>query len=242
MIRSKPFDPRSIAGLELWYDCDLASLTIDKGIRTWADKSGNGRSATQTATNNQPALIDNGLANRPVAEFDGLNDSLSLPFLNLSAWTIFIVCSRTAGTTNGSLLQIGQSALGVESAAISLNDDATNGPILVGAGSTGTAVYGKGGSLSAGTNRVLSAVWAGAGTSGATYYAAYDNGTAVTLADSGSVGKASGSDSRIGAAWLSGSLTGFYRGRIAEILVYSSALSDSTRQAVEIYTKRKWAL
>jgi hypothetical protein len=229
--------------MELWFDAsDASTISIDTGVRSWADKSGNARHALQTATNSQPAWTQGALANKPVLTFDGLNDSLYLPVLDLSAWTIFIVCNRTAGVTNASLLQLAKASFSTETALVALNNDATNGPLLVGSGSTGSAKYGKGGSLSAGTSRVITARWAGAGTDGATYYSAWDNGTTVTLADSGSIPQYSGTGSRIGASWSSGSLQSFFRGQIAEIIVYSSALSTDQRSAVETALMRKWGL
>ncbi len=51
-----------------------------------------------------------------------------------------------------------------------------------------------------------------------------------------------GSDSRIGAKWESGALKNFYKGYIAEIVVYSSALSESQSNAVSRYLARKWGL
>lgn len=229
--------------MEMWFDAsDASTITVDVGVRGWNDKSGNARHALQTASNSQPAWTQNAQAGKPVLTFDGLNDSLYIPVLDVAAWTIFIVCNRTAGVTNASLLQLARASFGTETALIGLNNDSNNGPVLVGSGSTGSAKYGKGGSLSAGTPRVLTARWAGAGTDGATYYSAWDNGTLVTLADSGNFPQYSGTGSRIGASWSAGSLQAFFRGQIAEIIVYSSALSTSERQAVEQWLTRKWAL
>lgn len=243
MIRRPRFDPRTIPGLELWFDASAAStITLGTGVSGWADLSGNARNATQTAVNSQPAWTQNALGNRPVLTFDGLNDCLSFAPLSLSAWTIFIVCSRTAGVTNASLLQVMQSAYGVESALAAINDSATAGPLLVGSGSTGTTTYGMGGSLSAGTARVLSATWDGTGINGSTYYALWDGGTSVTLSSSSAIPKASGPDSLIGASWSQGLLQGFFRGQIGEIRVYSSALGSDARVANERDLIRKWGL
>lgn len=242
MIRWKSFDPKQIPGLSLWYDAsDASTITRDIGVKGWADKSGNARNAAQTASNSQPALTPNAIDGKPCVVFDGLNDSLTLPILNLSAWTIFVVCERS-GSGNGTILQLMQSAFGVESLLLGLNDSATEGPILVGSGSAGSTKYGKGGSLGAGSARVLSARWAGTGTNGATYYAAWNNGSTVTLSDTAAMHKASGNDSRIGASWCNGALQSFYKGKVGEILVYSSSLSDALRTAVERHLARKWGL
>lgn len=242
MIPWKTFDPQHVPGLSLWFDAsDSASITTDIGVKGWNDKSGNARHATQAASNNQPALTQNAIDGKPAVVFDGLNDCLTFPILNLSAWTVFVVCERT-GAGNGTILQILQSAFGVDTLLLGLNDSATEGPVLIGSGSTGAHKYGKGGSLSAGTTRVLSGRWAGTNTNGAANYGAWNNGTAVSLTDSASQHKASGNDSRIGASWCNGALQNFYKGKIGEILVYSSALSTELRTAVERHLARKWGL
>lgn len=242
MIPWTTFDPRKLPGLALWYDAsDASTVTLATGVRGLADKSGNARNAAQTATNSQPALTPNAIDGKPAMVFDGLNDSLTLPILNITAWTVFAVCERT-GSGNGTLLQLLASAFGVESLLLGLNDNSTDGPVLVGSSSTGSAKYGKGGSLSAGTARVLSAKWPGGTFDGASNYSAWNDGVTITLANSGSAHKASGNDSRIGASWCNGALQAFYRGKIGEIVVYSSALSDGNRNAVERYLERKWGL
>lgn len=242
MIPWKSFDPKHVPGLSLWYDAsDASTVTLGQGVRGLSDKSGNARHASQLASNSQPELTANAIDGKPALVFDGLNDSLTFPILNLSAWTAFAVCERT-GSGNATILQVMQAAFGVESLLFQVNDSATDGPVLVGSGSTGAAKYGKGGTLGANTPRVLSAKWAGAGTNGATYYNSWANGTQITLADSGAAHKASGNDSRIGAAWCNGALQAFWRGKVGEILVYSSALSDDLRTAVERHLARKWGL
>lgn len=243
MIRWKPFDPRAVSGMEMWFDAsDASTISLDVGVRGWSDKSGNGRHAQQTASNSQPALTQNAQAGKPALTFDGHNDSLYIPVVDVAAWTIFIVCNRTASVTNASLLQLARASFGTETALIALNNDSTIGPILVGSGSTGSHKYGKGGSLSVGTPRVLTARWAGGGTDGATNYSAWDNGATVTLADSAARPQYSGTGSRIGASWLSGNLQAFYRGQIAEIIVYSTALSTAERESIERWLTRKWGL
>lgn len=62
------FDPRTIAGLEAWWDAaDSANVTLDSGrVATWKDKSGKGRDASNlTSGTTQPsyeAAVQNGLS------------------------------------------------------------------------------------------------------------------------------------------------------------------------------------
>ncbi len=98
MILSRPFDPRSIGGLALWLDASDAP-----SAGQWADKSGNARNAIQLATNNQPALTSSAMAGRPALYFDGINDTLSLATIPLTAWHAFAAC---APTNSGAVLYV----------------------------------------------------------------------------------------------------------------------------------------
>lgn len=97
------FDPRAISGLAVWLDAaDSATLfdattggslvTANSGVGRWADKSGNGRNATQGTANNRPlrrVASQNGLDG---VEFDGTNDVMSTAsFTHTVQFTLFIV-------------------------------------------------------------------------------------------------------------------------------------------------------
>jgi hypothetical protein len=82
--RASGFDPRSIAGLSIWLDGNDSTTilnsvspdtpaTVGQTVRSWLDKSGNGRHAEQTVGANQPTLASGGFV-----EFDGTNDILML--------------------------------------------------------------------------------------------------------------------------------------------------------------------
>lgn len=51
-----------------------------------------------------------------------------------------------------------------------------------------------------------------------------------------------GVDSRVGGGWSGGSLKGFYKGLLGEVVVYSSALSTAQANAVTRYLSAKWGL
>jgi len=90
------FNPKTIAGLQLWLDAaDASSVTTVSGAASqWNDKSGNGRHATQTTANNRPAY--NGLIGGKAAlTFDGTNDAMAtgLESASLTGYaTFFCVC------------------------------------------------------------------------------------------------------------------------------------------------------
>jgi hypothetical protein len=100
-------------GLQIWLRADRG-ITKDSlnRVATWADQSGNGRNATQGSANVKPVLESNVVNGRPVLRFDG-GDSMSLPnFMgSFSAATVFIV-HRVA--VNASLVFNGLWELGSE--------------------------------------------------------------------------------------------------------------------------------
>jgi len=90
------FNPKTIAGLQLWLDAsDASSVTTVSGAASqWNDKSGNARHATQTTANNRPAY--NGvIGGKAALTFDGTNDAMAtgLESASLTGYaTFFCVC------------------------------------------------------------------------------------------------------------------------------------------------------
>lgn len=70
-FRAKQFDPRSIPGLQVWFDATKrSSLTFNGStISQWNDLSGNGRHATQAVGANQPTYSATSMNGRPGLEF-----------------------------------------------------------------------------------------------------------------------------------------------------------------------------
>ncbi len=102
------FLPTDLTGLQLWLDANDASTLFQDAAKTtaagdgdvvgaWADKSGQGKDATQTTTADKPTLqtgIVNGL---PVVRFDGTDDFLNIPDLSaLTEGELFVVIKLDA--------------------------------------------------------------------------------------------------------------------------------------------------
>jgi hypothetical protein len=95
------FNPRSIANLAGWWDFnDAATVTVATGISAITDKSGNGRTLTQSTINNRPAWTANVLNGKHAAVFDGNNDTLGASFTLAQAITVFCV-GRFTNPTGG---------------------------------------------------------------------------------------------------------------------------------------------
>ncbi len=226
----------SAVGLEMLFDAATVPPT-DGGVSVWQDRSGNQRHATQAAQNSRPTLVQSGV---PAVLFDGVDDSLILPRLDLPACTVLAAVSRypMPWQPYATILQILQSSTTKDAIRLQLNDHSGDGPILAGAGGDGTAGYSVGGTLSLRTPRLLTI------TLSAGVVAAWDGATSVSLTTSTTkVADPAGSDSRIGAAWKSpgGSVYRHWCGAISGLAVYSRVLSSDERaQWLRFAATRGW--
>jgi len=99
------FTPASISGLQLWLDASDSSTLYQNSNGTtaatadgdpvgyWADKSGNGRHATQSDGTKRPTLKLNIQNGKPVIRYDGTNDfsQLASTLASNTNHTIFFV-------------------------------------------------------------------------------------------------------------------------------------------------------
>jgi hypothetical protein len=103
--RATGFNPRSIAGLNAWWDfSDSAQITLNSGnISQILDKSGSGRTASQGTAANQPEWTSNAQAGRSMVTFNGSSRFLTYAtdlFTFTGAATVFVVC-RDVTIENG---------------------------------------------------------------------------------------------------------------------------------------------
>lgn len=71
-------------GLELWLRADRGITSSSSGaVSAWRDSSGNERNAAQISGNFRPLLVADALAGKPALVFDGVDDFLKLPALDL---------------------------------------------------------------------------------------------------------------------------------------------------------------
>jgi hypothetical protein len=224
------FDPRRIAGLQLWLDADDSStITVETGVKEWADKSGRGIVFSETTTNNQPATGTQTINGRNVLVFDGSNDGLvnsSQAFPAASPMTIFLV-QRLISTTNFGMTY--SSGTGVTS---DIRQNSTTGRMRF-VGSGNTEAWTEPNSATS-ANRMYSMVMRTTGTNNSFY----TNGSEDAL------GAAPQSQATFAAQqWIGRRADGFYANIwLAELLCYNSALNDAARVSVETYLSKKWGI
>jgi hypothetical protein len=90
-----PFAPTDYNGLVFWLKADALALANNDPVSSWTDSSGNARHAVQATGASQP-LYKTGILNaQPALLFDGINDGLQIPAIDLTnaeALTLFLVC------------------------------------------------------------------------------------------------------------------------------------------------------
>lgn len=228
------FDPRNIAGIQLWLDAaDSSTITVDTGVSEWRDKSRVGsKKFVQAVGNNQPATGTQTLNGKNVLVFDGSNDSLSIsspPMSTSMPLSMFIVQRIVSGVNFGMTYTAGTGN------NFNVRQQGTTGQMQVIA-TSGTNVA-NGNTSSVGVNEILTMIFASAA------------GTAIRYLRNGSTANVSlggGSTDKptlTGTHYIGQRSDGLYANIwVAEILAYSADLTDTQRQSVERYLGKKWGI
>ena len=235
--------PGYLSTLAAWFDADnTADFTLSgTSVSSWASRGGSVSSLTvsQTLATNKPVRTASVMGGKSAVVFDGTNDFLTFSnttFLNRSDFTIGSAVARysnkswnaylggTAGTngmnvlfgwSNGARLSISVYGGGAHSLDMTVPAwSATTDEVHTGSiSNAGYGVYQQGGTLSAtNTNTNRSSGWAGAALG-----RSYDKDPVTA-----------------------GTSTGYFYGRIGEIVIAKSVLSTADRQALEGYLAWKW--
>jgi len=228
--RASGFNPKSIAGLQLWLDAaDSSAISTGTGVSEWRDKSATGSKWAQATGNDQPATGTATMNGKNVLEFDGSNDSLSAttPLSTSMPLTMFvvqrIVASRTFGMTYTS---------GTSGGHFDIRQDSFTGRLEVVANAT--QVAGTGATTDRiGNNDILSVRFPTTGNN-----SVFLNGTELT-AGPGVVAR----PVLTGTHYIGRRSDGFHANiQVAEIIAYSTLLTDTQRKTVESHLGKKWGI
>lgn len=223
-------------GLRLWLRADTGVLAPDRGVTQWGDQSGNQMHATQTAPARQPALVHNVVNGRPAVRLDGVDDALSLPpgFNDFRAGlTAFVVARASRSVPWARFLDLGN---GTQSNNIVFGQKDVSLLLTYWVYSPDTTR----GKVDAPGAIVLDAFHA---------YGVTETGTGnVTVFRNGApLGTGSTSVPRnvlrtANAIGTSGGVTAdpYFKGEIAEVLLYNRPLSEGERLSVEEYLNAKY--
>ena len=257
------FDAADTASL---FSDDAATTTVaaDSQVAVWRDKSGNGYHLTQRTANNRPLWRQNFINNKPAIEFDGSNDSLALRdgsnnlvfSANLAASQALSYVAVSIGDTSTSQvvfsfkrnnLEDYTSGAAFYTTALANRFDYVFGK---GSGSTNTLKY----AVRSHTNTstvfsILSGSGSAASNAAIGRYNGADQSLATpsggTMALSLFLGEGSGSHNLcVGARGFSANNTlgGWMDGKIAELMLFTRALSASEFLRIERYLSAKYAI
>lgn len=224
------FNPKTIAGLKLWLDAaDSSSITASAGVATqWRDKSGNGVHFSQTSGNDAPATGTASMNGRNVLVFNGTNTSLSrASALSVSSPMTWFFVQRIVSSSDFAMTYAVGTGTGFE-----LRQDGANSGGRPQVFPGGLTINNFNSSVYAGVNYIFSITY-----SPSVNLSWHWNGNALT----GSFG--SSAPNLSGTHFIGRRSDGFYfNGQVAEVLLYSSALTTSQRQAVFSYLGGKWGV
>ena len=246
---STVFNPdESIAGLVAWIDMqDATSYTNTGGFVSAITNKASGVSWTEAT--NRPAVSATGLNSLPCMDFDGTNDriisseaAVCTALANQNDYTIFIVTQ----IDDLAAVEVIFSAADVDAA----------GP---GSKRWGTNTGGAGRWTVIGTNDASAGIVANAAqdtVNTPVVYEAYSatqvtslqiNGAAVNMSTGGASGTPTAygtlSPDRVAMGCRPSSTpASFFDGRIAELLIYDTALSTPSRALVRAYLGTKWSI
>ena len=244
------FIPTSIAGCAIWLDGSDATTVFDAtsggnvvsnngSVARWQDKSGNSRHALQSNSGQRPVYLSSTVNGLGALDFNGSSQWIKSTsvFSGLTDFSYFVVVKNDDAGANTRM---------VFGERVNLND----GGILLSKNGNTSISYGRGcvsGSVRAGVGEsvpfptspvLLSMVTTSS--SGTARRNAQNVGTdntttaAVSFRDTFTLGNTSADNADVSIFW--------WDGRICEVLVYNSALSDTNRAAVETHLLTKWGI
>jgi hypothetical protein len=220
----------------LWLDAN-SGVTTGSGslpaVSTWADLSNNSNSAS-SASGSEPVYRTDSINALPVVGFNGSSQYLSLPsgFASLSNISIFVVTQPRSLTPGAHIFDLGEGSSG-NNILVQLSSSGSYGEFWVYSGSSGTSVRSLH-PLVQNQYQLLEAVQSGGA---ATFYV---NGlSGAENSGMHSIPVVTRTANYIGRASAGGS---YYHGKIAEIILFSSALTESQRKTVEAYLIHKYQL
>lgn len=224
MMRSRRWTPAALSPLEWWDFGDASTVTVvDDVIASISSKGTAGRTASQVTAAQRPALTS--INSVKAALFDGVNDALQLAsaLATSAQMTVVQVFSRPAAGSVSVI--IGGSTLNSEPYATNWWTDNVRYSALCGP-TGGFATHG-----------------AASTETGARQHIIIKSGSTRLYEDGEAIGAPQSNGSGSGDLWFIGRrAANYHAGKIGEVIVFSSALSDGDREKIEGYVAHRWGL
>jgi hypothetical protein len=223
-------------GLSAWFKADLGTVVEGGRVAQWQDQSGHGRHALQPLPASRPTLAGNTLNGKPVVRFDGTAQMLSFecPLNGLGGLTIFMVASAAKDMKGN---ELGYSS------ALHWEEFGPWGGVYLGPQQTSVA-------WRFGTGQFGNQPYWERPSAGWTLAVARKDGARDELFIQGALVQSSkdklpsiahtSDAATIGAGSQGRPPVKFFAGDVAEIIVFSRALSEAERDAIERYLRAKY--
>ena len=228
------------ASAELWLDADdVTTITQASGlVSAWEDKSGNQRDALQTTGANRPSIGVTTLNGRNVISFNGSSSFFKVADFYAAPANVYAVIKTEVLTGIQHIVRKGFTA-GTDSFEYQLRLNADDYQVTLAQSSTVTI------NLLATDQLTTNPTILGYDWNGSSLFI-YENGTSVASASASITQYNATQELRIGAAHSSASdassPAAVLNGYIAELVIFSGALSTTDRQKLEGYLAHKWGL
>ncbi len=224
--------------LAAWFKADaITGLGNGAPVAIWNDSSGHGFTALQTILSQRPAYVANALNGLPVVRFNGANSQvLALNRPVQDDFTIFCVFRSAQGLGSGGQFSDGAGLVSANASGTANDFGAcvfANGQICGGAGNPDTSISSVGG-FNDGALHVM------------TLRRTKSSGALDLYVDGIFAGSAAGNTASLTASTklalgAQQTLNNFFSGDIAEVKIYSTAMSDADRQTQEAGLIQKWS-
>jgi hypothetical protein len=222
------------SNIALWLKANNGVTTSGSNVTQWQDMSTNANNAVQGTGANQPTFVASAANGKPAIAFNGSSQYLQLGsgFANFNTGaSIFIVTKPTAAATNARFIEFGN---GATSNNVYLSEPTSTGVALnVYSGSTPSSVTASSG-VTLNQYQLLEAVHNGAAS--ATLYT-----TGVQTAQ-GAINNITNVTRTANLIGTNNAATIFFQGEIAEVIVYSRAVTASERANIESYLYARYGL
>ena len=223
-----------------WFRADaVTGLANGAPVSAWADASGNGWTAMQNLSANQPTFVTNAMNGLPVVRFNAANSSWLWFYPPVQNDFTIIVVFQSSQTTQGAGTTFAQGAGLVNGDQSGVQNDFgmqlnSQGEIVAGTGNPDTSIY-----SGAGFNNGRTHVATFRRTQATGALAVFVDGVQYLPGTGGTAALTAPPALFLGAVPSGG---GFFTGDLAEVQIYNAALATSDRLGLESALKCKYGL
>ncbi len=234
--QSSQYSPVPRSGLKVWYKSDWGALTSGgSAVDTWVDMSGNAsrNDATQSTSGNRPTLVADAINDEQAVSFDGSNDYMILTsgLSDLTAGMSIFAVVKPVGTGTATVVTAGNSGPANMASLQTINTQAKFNAYN---STTASNVTTPTSSVVLGNFQLIDVVHDGSASADLSVKSiSRVVGTVQNLTNTSRAQNYLGTD---------GSISTFFSGQIAELLIYDRGVTISEAADIRAYLTNKFQL